>query len=520
MAEVEVFVFLLVAVVALAGPALRANIPYPVVLVLGGLGLALIPGLPAPELEPDVVFFVFLPPLLYSAAFLASAYELRENARPIGLLAIGLVLITIGAIAAVSHWLLGLPWAAAFVLGAVLGPTDPVAATAIIRRLGAPAHIETILEGEALVNDGTGLTAYKIAIAATGAAGLAAGEAAGRFVLVAVAGILVGLAAGWVFARLREAVEDGALDVTLSLLTPFAAYVPAEELGVSGVLAVVTAGLFVGHRSLDITHAATRLRTLSFWDALSFLLNSLLFLLIGLQLPSIVERIEDTSLGTLAAQSLLVAAVAIAVRLAWMFASPAVTGALAARTRITPPRTSRRERLLLGWSGMRGAVSLAAALAIPTSVPERDVIVVITYGVVLVTLVLPSVTLAPLIRALGIGQSTERRRDEAEARVRLAHVALERLEELAQAEPRSERALESLRARYEGLLDRAEAGMGHRGGRPSEDSDHAEHLAAEAVEAQREALRDMRRERAHPADVLRTLERELDLEDSRLHSQR
>ena len=513
MPAAEVFVFLLVAVAALAGLARRFQVPYPVTLVLGGLAIGLVPGLPSPELKPQVVFFAFLPPLLYSAAFLSSAYELRENAQPISLLAIGLVLVTVTGIAGVAHWVLDLPWVAAFVLGAVLGPTDPVAATAVIRRLGAPARIETILEGESLVNDGTGLTAYKVAVAAAGATVTIPG-AVGKFVAVGLGGVALGLAAGWLFSRLRAAVNDPSLDLVLSVLTPFVAYVPAERVGASGVLAVVAAGVLVGHRSLDISEAGTRLRTLSFWESLSFLLNSLLFLLIGLQLPQIVERIAGSSVGVLGLQALLVSAVVIGIRMAWMFAVPPLLMAVARVTPLQRSGATPRERLVLGWSGMRGAVSLAAALAIPESVPQRDLVVVLTFGAIVVTLVLPSVTLAPLVRALGLGQGEERRRADADARARLAHVALARLEEAAQEEGRSERAVELLRARHETRLEAAET-HGH-DGNGSVDRRDAERLGELLLSAQRADLAEMRRERAYPADVLRTLQRELDLEESRL----
>jgi NhaP-type Na+/H+ or K+/H+ antiporter len=301
--------------------------------------------------------------------------------------------------------------------------------------------------------------------------------------------------------------------VVLSVLTPFAAYVPAEKVGASGVLAVVAAGLFVGHRSLDIVGAGTRLRTISFWDALSFLLNSLLFLLIGLQLPSIVARIEGTSHVTLAAQALLVAGVTVAIRMAWMFLVPPVAIALAHLARVPPSYASARERLVLGWSSMRGAVSLAAALAIPETVPARDLVVVLAYGCVVATLVVPSLTLAPLVRALGLSEGGERRRADAEARARLAHVALGRLEDNAH-DVRSERALELLRARYETRLDAAERSS--EDGHGSVDRKEAERLGEELLAAQREDLAEMRRERAFPADLLRGLERELDLEESRL----
>jgi monovalent cation/hydrogen antiporter len=511
-AGAEILVFLLLAVALLASLGLRFNVPYPVVLVLGGLLLGLIPGLPDADLDPDIVFFAFLPPLLYAAAFQASAHELRANAAPIGLLAVGLVLVTVAAVAAVAHWLIGLPWAAAWVLGAVLGPTDPVSATAIIRRLGAPARIETILEGEALVNDGTGLTAYKLAIAAAGA-GLSAVHVAWQFVAVAAGGIAIGLLVGWLSARLRIAAREPSIDVVLSVLTPFAAYVAAEEIGVSGVLAVVTAGVYIGNRSLEISEAGARLRTLAFWQALEFLLNSLLFLLIGLQVTRIVGDIENSALATLVGEVLLVALTAVVVRFAWMFIVPE----LADLAVIGHSYTNKRERLVLAWSGMRGAVSLAAALAIPVNpFPDRDHVIFLAYGVVLLTLALPGLTLAPLIERLGLGQSDERRRQEVEARLRLTHAALEQLDHMAE-HGEGDGAVERLRDHYQSRLDRLQDRLDAAGGHPDHGADVA-HAQIEVLSHERDALGDMRRERAFPAELLRSLEAEIDVDEARIRS--
>jgi CPA1 family monovalent cation:H+ antiporter len=510
-AGAEILVFLLVAVALLAGLGLRWDVPYPVVLVVGGLLLGLVPGLPRPDLDPDVVFFAFLPPLLYAAAFQASAYELRANARPIGLLAIGLVLVTVLGVAAVAHWAIGLPWTAAFVLGAVLGPTDPVSATAIVRRLGAPARMETILEGEALVNDGTALTAYKIAIAAAGAASLSAPAAVGRFLVVAAGGIAIGLVVGWLLARARIAAREPSIDVVLSVLTPFAAYVAAEKAGVSGVLAVVTAGVYIGTRSLELAEAGARLRTLAFWQASEFLLNSLLFLLIGLQVTRIVGDIEGSALGTLAGEGVLVGAAVIGVRFAWMFTVPYLR--IVGRS-----YTSARERVVVGWSGMRGAVSLAAALSIPVDkfAADRDHIIFLAYVAVLVTLVLPGLTLAPLIERLGLGQSEERRRQEVEARLRLTHAALERLEEIAE-KGEGDGAVDLLRDRYQARLDRLNDRLHEGGGHPQHGTEGAQAQLA-VLEHEREVLRDMRRDRAFPAELLRSLEAELDVDEARTRS--
>jgi CPA1 family monovalent cation:H+ antiporter len=522
--DVEIFIFLLLAVVVLAALGQRSRVPEPIVLVLGGLALGLAPGVPSPEIDPDVVLFVFLPPLLYYAAFSASAYELRDNAVPIGLLAIGLVLVTVVAVAVVAHWVVGIPWAPAVVLGAVLGPTDPVAATSIIRRLGAPARIATILEGESLVNDATALTAYKIALGAVGAAGVTVWTGGLKFLAIGAGGIAIGLVAGWLFGRLRRAFDEPSIDVTLSLLTPFAAYVSAERIGASGVLATVVAGLLIGHRVLGLAGPESRLRTRTFWEALEFLLNSLLFLLIGLQLPSIVDRIERAAVLPLAGQALLLAVVVIGVRMTWMFTVPSAV------ERVTRPAsgpgvhwTDTRERVVLGWSAMRGGVSLAAALAIPQLAdgrpfPDRDLIVFLAYAVVLLTLVLPGLTLAPLLERLGLGRGEERTRADAELRLHVTEAALERLEELERDGDASERVADRLRDRYQGRADRLQSRLDERHAGRGDYQNEATRVQHELFAAERSALSDLERERAYPADLLERLQSEIDLDESRLRA--
>jgi Na+/H+ antiporter len=521
--EIEVFVFLLAVVALLAAVGRRSHVPYPIVLVLGGLVLGFVPGLPAPQIDPDVVLFVFLPPLLYYAAFSSSAYELRDNAAPIGLLAIGLVLVTVAAVAVVAHAVVGLPWAPAFVLGAVLGPTDPVSAGAVIRRLGAPGRIVTILEGESLVNDGTALTAYTIALGAVGTMGVALGSAALKFVGVALGGIAIGLVAGWLFGRLRRLADEPSIDVTLSLLTPYAAYIPAERVHVSGVLAAVAAGLWIGTQSLGLSGPESRLRTMTFWESLNFLLNSLLFLLIGLQLTNIVQRIPDTAAATLIGEAVLLAAVVMGVRLLWMFTLPGVVGLIAPFRDDFSPHSDLRERFVVGWSSMRGGVSLAAALAIPTVAssgarfPQRDLVIFLAYCVVLITLVLPGLTLAPLVQRLGLGQGEARRRADAEARARLTHAALERLEEIARDEEPPDAVVERLRDRYQARLDRLEGRLEADESR-GEQVVHAARLSKAMLEKERDVLGDLERERAFPADLLQNIRREIDLDESRLQA--
>jgi Na+/H+ antiporter len=497
--EIELLVFLLLAVAVLAGFGLRFSIPYPVVLVVGGLVIGLVPGLPSPRLDPDLVLFAFLPPLLYSAGVSASAYELRAGARPILWLATGLVLATIGAVAAVAHAALGIAWKPAFVLGAVLGPTDPVSAAAVLNRLGVSGRIPTIIEGESLVNDGTALTAYKLAVAAGTASALHFGL---TFVVDAAAGIAIGLAAGWLFSHLRSFVTDPSLDVTLSVVTPFVAYVPAERIGVSGVLAVVVAGVFTGIRSPDVIEAGTRLRTLAFWQSTTFLIDGLLFLLVGLQVPTILDGIHGDA-PTLAGYVALMTLTVMVVRAAWCAVAPSLNGAT--------------ERIAIGWSGMRGGISLAAALAIPETLPSRDLVVFVAYGAIVITLVLPGLTLAPLLERLGIGGDDEKRRADAEARLRITHAALERLEDVAEREGPPEHVVDRLRERYESRIERLEARLEEDAGRGTDVTVSARTLL-EMIAAERDVLREMQRERAYPADTLKEIERELDLDESRLRA--
>ena len=510
-AEIELFVFLLFAVAVLAGLGLRSGVPYPVALVLGGLVIGLVPGLPSPELDPDIVFFVFLPPLLYAAAITVSAHELRGNWAPITLLAVGLVLVTIGAVAAVANAVLGVPWAAAFVLGAVLGPTDPVSAAAVLDRLGVTGRTKTILQGESLVNDGTALTAYKIAIAAVGGtAGSVAGDRRWSSSRSPRAGSRSASPPAGSSPTCGGSSPTRRWTSTLSMMTPFVAYVPAEEVGASGVLATVAAGLYVGSRSLDIIEPGTRLRTLAFWDSAAFLLDGLLFLLIGVQVPTILDRIEDADAATLTGYALLISAVVMGMRFLWMLIVPAVL----------PSKTSRAERIAIAWSGMRGGVSLAAALAItdedfPRPRPRdlrrlrRD-------------RAHARRARASRSRRWCAGSGWWRPRStgarDAEARLRITEAALERLDELADDAPEHVVAAAARPLR----LARG-APRGARGGRPRRAGPDRRRpspgrLMAEMIDAERDVLKKMRSERAFHAEILREIERELDLDECRLRA--
>src|SRR5215208_4659678 len=318
MNEIESLIFLLGAAAVLAQLARVLKVPYPILLVLGGLGIGFIPGLPVVQIAPEVIFVVFLPPLLNAAAFSASPLDLRAHLRPIMLLAIGLVLLTTLAVATIVHFVVGLPWAAAFVLGAILAPTDPVAAEAIFRRLGVPQRVGTVVGGESLINDGTGLAAFRVALAAVGGT-FSFWEAGLKFLLIGGGGILVGLVLAWVILPLWARLRDPSILITFSVLIPSGVYIlPQEVLHVSGILAVVVYGLYQGWKAPRLfPDASTRIQTLAFWGVLVFVLEALLFILVGQQLPSIVGNIEEYSLAQVLFYAVLVYGAVLAARFAW-----------------------------------------------------------------------------------------------------------------------------------------------------------------------------------------------------------
>jgi CPA1 family monovalent cation:H+ antiporter len=504
--------------------ASRTGIPYPILLTLGGTVIALIPGAGHVQLEPELVLVVFLPPLLYSAAFFGSLQELRGAARPISLLAVGLVALTTLTVAAVAHAVIDdLSWPAAFVLGAIVSPTDPVAAVEIATRLRAPRRLVTIVQGESLVNDSTGLIAYKFAIAAVLSGTFSAWEAAGQFVASAVAGVLIGLAVGWAVALLRRRLDDAPVEIAISLLTPYIAYLPAEAAGASAVLAAVTSGLYLGWRSPDLITPSTRIQSVSFWEILVFGANATLFVLIGLQLPSVVEGLKGYGTGELVVYAAAVCATVIATRFAWVL--PYSLGSrLLARRRGIDDDEELRLSILLGWSGMRGAVSLAAALAIPLTTdagaafPQRDLIIFVAYTVILVTVVGQGMTLGPLIGWAGIYDDEEEAfEQEAVARIAAARAALGRLDELADQDWVRAETLERMRnlyayriRRFESHLDEADDGDIEAG------SQAYQRLRRKVLDAERAEIIRRRNRGEITDDMMRRIERDLDLEDARL----
>ena len=507
-----ILVGLLTAAIAMLAAADVFRVPYPIVLVVGGLAIGFVPGMPHIELDPDLVLIAILPPLLYGAAYFTSLRELRTNIKPISLLAIGLVLLTALFVAAVAHHVVGLSWPAAFVLGAIVSPTDPIAATAVAERLGLPRGLVGLIEGESLVNDGTALVAYRFAVAAVVTGSFSLLDASGRFVLNVVGGILVGIAVGWVIRRVRLLLDNPPLEITIALASGYFGYLPAEVLGVSGVLAAVTVGVYMGWHTPELTDAQTRLQGAAVWEIAFFILNALLFMLIGLQLPEILDQLGDRPWTTLVGYGAVIFAAVVGARLVWVFAT-----LWAARFR------TWRESLVITWSGLRGAVSLAAALALPLSTdagdpfPDRDLIVFLTFCVICATLVIQGLTLPALIRALRLEDDGQEAHEEAKARIHAAEAALARLEELAEEDWARDDTVDRIRGVYGFRRDRFRSRLDVEADDSLEErSLDYQRLRRELLDAERASLLELRRTRRIDDAVYRRVSRDLDLEDARL----
>jgi Na+/H+ antiporter len=523
MEHIELIVFgLLLGIAGLAVLARVVGVPYPITLVLGGSVIGFIPGVPTVALDPDLVLLIFLPPLLYGAAFFTSLRDLRRNARPILLLSIGLVLFTMAGVAILAHEIVGLGWAESFVLGAIVSPTDAVAPAEIMRRIGAPRRLLTVVEGENLTNDWTALVLYRFAVAAVVTGSFSLGEAAIEFVLSGIGGLLIGLAAGWVIKEVRGRIDDPPTEITISILSGYAAYLPAEELGASGVIAAVTVGIYMGWHTPQLTTPVMRIQGVSVWEILTFLLNAVLFLLIGLQLPRVIEDVSGYSAAEVIAWGLLVSLTVIALRLLWGFTVTYLIRAIDRRAVQRERRASARERLVVGWAGMRGSVSLAAALALPLEVdaggpfPGRELIILIAYFVIFVTLVGQGLTLGPLIDRLGICDDGGEDREEIAARVRLAEAAIARIDELVGEDWVRDDTVERVRGALDYRRRRFSAAADGDGEGYEERSGAYIRLMYELFDAQREELIALRNRGDISDEVRRRIERELDLEESRL----
>ena len=521
---IEVILGLLAAVAGLALLGRRLPVPLPILLVIGGLMLGLIPGLPRVALDPDLVFVFFLPPLLYPAALFTSWRDFRANLRPILLLAVGLVLFTTASVGFLAHYFIqDLPLTAGFVLGAIVSPPDAIAATAIAERLRVPRRIVTILEGESLVNDATALVAYRFALAALVTGSFSLGNATGHFFVVGLGGILIGLIVGWLAAVIQKPIDDPPIEITLSLLTPFAAYLPAEQLGVSGVLAVVTAGLYHGWRIPEITTSRTRLQAGPVWEMIEFLLNGFIFILIGLQLPEVLRHLAGRSISQLVWYAALISLAVILIRILWVFPASYLPRLLFKRIRQRDPYPAWQHVAVVAWTGMRGVVSLAAALALPltlgngSSFPGRDLILFLTFIVILATLVVQGLSLPPIIRWLGIEDDRTAEKEERGARLKANQAALARLSEIAKSQSMNADTLQRLRVEYEDRIRQLEVCEPNDTEVPHGlfSSDY-EQLSHETLQVERKTILQLRNERVINDEVLRHIQRDIDLAEARL----
>jgi monovalent cation/hydrogen antiporter len=522
MQNFETVLTLLVGVTLLALVARRFDLPTPALLVVGGLLVALVPGLPRVQFDPQLVFLVFIPPLLYRASLLASYRDVRANWRPILSLGVGHVLFATLVVAVVAHYTIpSLPWAPAFILGAVVSPPDVAAATAFLRRLPLPRRSATVLEGESMINDAAAIVAYRMAIAAAVTGTFSLMGATGRFLWVGAGGIVVGMAVGWLLGAVRRHIHEPEVENTISLLSGYAAYLPAERLGVSGILAVVAMGIYLGRVGPRFVAADTRVQNTGMWAVVVFVLEGLIFILTGLALRPIVEGLTvGAALELLRAAALVSLAVVIA-RLVWVYFAGNFRWLLGPRLRPREARPRWQVLTVVGWAGLRGGDTLILAATVPTVTtagapfPGRDIIIALSYAVIVVTLIGQGFTLAPLLRWLGVRETGEdEQREELAARLRASEAALERLEQLSTEPWMHPDALSSTRDRYryrtrhlrghaDGVLD---------GGVEAKSAAHLR-LARELLAVERRELLRARDEGAISDAVMRRVQQELDYEE-------
>jgi CPA1 family monovalent cation:H+ antiporter len=493
------------------------------VLVIGGLALGVVLG---PDdtvtLDPDLVLVIFLPPLLYSSAFFANLHDIRRGIRVVTVQAVGLVLVTMCTVAVVAHEVVpDMSWPVAFVLGAIVSPTDALAPVEILRRLRVPRRLVSLIEGESLLNDGTALVAYNTALKAV-TAGFVFWKASGDFFVNVAAGIAIGLAAGMVLVEIRRRINDIPTEVTISLLSGYAGYLPAEALHVSGVLGAVTTGIVLGWKAPEISTASMRLTGYAVWEIVTFLLNALLFVLIGLQLPTILDALSDTPATTLLGWAAAVSAAVILTRLAFSEVFTHFIRLVDRRQVQRERRASWRMRLVGGWCGMRGAVSLAAALALdPAEIPQSDVLLFLTFSVIFATLVLQGLTLPVLIKALRIEDDGEDEREELLGRRAAVEAALARIDELGEQEWTRDDTTDRMRLMYEYRQRRFAVRAGELDDGDGMDafesrSKRYQKMVRSVLTAQRRRLVELRNSGEISNEVMHRLERELDLEDERL----
>jgi len=519
---------LLLALLAIAAGLLalawRLRIAYPILLVVGGLVLALIPGLPHPRLDPKLVLIGILPPLLYSTAFYTSVRELRRNIRAISSLAIGLVIATTVAVAAAAHAVIpSLSWPSAFVLGAVIAPTDPIAATAIADRVGLPRRLVAVIEGEGLLNDATALVFYRFAVAAAVSGTFSLSHATWKFFVSVVGGIGVGLAVGFVIRQVRRRLDHSPTEITIALLSGYFAYLPAEALDVSAVLAAVTVGLYMGWYTPELTNARTRLQGEAFWEIVTFVVNAVLFALVGLELRPAVEGIANHSTGKLVLWAAVVSGTVVVTRAAWSWTVAYLQWRILPVVRDPERLPTHGALAVISWSGMRGAITLAAALALPLTTdagspfPQRNLVIFLAFAVIVVTLVVQGLTLPALVRAVRLPTDPHEQEEEALAWVRAAEAGLARLEELHKEPWVDPGVVERLRDTFGLRLAQYSARRdGEKDQKLEKHVRASRRLRRELLDAERAALVELRRAGEIGDVVERRVRRELDFEDARL----
>ncbi len=522
--DLFLIISLLFTVVLLSMLSEKLRIPYPIFLVICGLIIGFIPNVLDIVLQPDLVFLIFLPPLLYSAAWNTSWKDFWAARRPIVLLAIGLVIFTSWAVAIVSHWLIpDFSLALGFLLGGIISPPDAIAATSVLQKINIPKRVVTILEGESLVNDASSLIVFRFAMAAVLTGSFTVLNASATFIGVAVIGILIGLLiAGLVYMIHRFLPTTASIDTAVSLVAPYLMYVAAEYFHCSGVLAVVSGGLFLSSRATELLSYSSRLQMQSVWDTLVFLFNGVVFIIIGLQLPVILKTMSGESITSAVFYGIVISVVTIVVRIVWVF--PGI---------YLPRFLNKREKrhktpgwksvFIIAWSGMRGVVSLAAALAIPLTLangeafPQRNLILFITFVVILITLVLQGLSLKFLIRLLNIKPAENEKETELAIQVNLTSAVLAHIDTNYAHEIEQHAPFRQLKERYEFLLEAQNKQLTKKDYTPSYAQAYRKALL-ELIEVRRKALEEMRREAKYPDDILRQREREIDHEEARLRS--
>ena len=514
MSPIEVVLGVLVLATVLAGIARRLRISEPIFLVVAGLAVGLLPNAPSFELDPELVFLFFLPPILYSAGYFTSIRDFKANLRPILLLSVGLVIFTTVIVAAVlKYFVPDLPWSAAFAFGAIVSPPDAVAATSVVRRLGVPRRVVTILEGESLVNDATALVLLRTSLVAVGGT-FSVVTAATDLVVVAVGGIVVGLVVARIAGVFQTRIQDSDLGIVFSLLVPVIAFIPAEALHVSGVLAVVVAGIYAGKIATRSLNSRQRIDGLAAWNVVLFIINGLVFILIGLQLPVILADL-DGSMAELLGLAVAIGLTVIVTRFVWVFPGTYIPRALSAGIREREPNPGWRNVTVVAWAGMRGVVSLAAALALPVDFPERSLIQFLTFTVIITTLVLQGLTLPALIRVLGITAGDGQLEEERQARLVAAQAAVARIDQLEQEHVGHQELIEHLRETYAHRTEHIDISDGTpRDEAEQELLEHRE-IRRKVIDAEREAVIEMRDRGQLSDEVMRRLERDLDLEELR-----